>query len=651
MRLNSHYLFALNILLSVALLVASDDGGNGARFERIGPYGGDVRSLLMDPQQPAILYLGTSNGKIFKSQDAGASWSPLYPGIGKYQYVIDTLVLHPTERDHIYAGAWDLHSEGGGLFESRDAGATWTRVALPNPISAIRGFEICRTKPAYMIVGTLAGAFVSSDAGSTWVQVGGNELEKAESVAIDPVNPKFLYVGTWRLSYRSVNFGKTWVRVEKGMALDSDVFSIAVGAKDPSIIYSSACSGVYRSTDQAQSWSRLRIVPERFSIRAHLVYPDPVDPHRIYTGTTEGLFVSNNDGKVWKRLTPADVVVNAIQVNPANNQQIMIGTEYQGVLISEDSGKKWKESNVGFVHKQIPWFTPDPAVAGNLVAGVHSGSGGFYRYDNQGNGWTPFNIQSGMRIYCFLDLPKGYGRLAGTSKGLYWQSPKSDGWKQLTGPISKQTVYSLELDPANPVVYAGTDQGIYRSSLAAMDFQLPKGYALKATIWCILAPPSAPGLVYAGTSLGFARSLDSGITWNVISEQGLPARLTIQSVAISPSDKEHLFAGTATGLLESPDGGVRWNRSEDGKMGVSVSAIVFLDDSGDRMLAADKASGGVFYSQDGGRNWEKFFSDEFASPVYCIARLPQKPFQVFLGTRADGVYRLTLPSNSFGTSP
>ena len=78
---------------------AEDNGGARASFERLGPYGGDVRSLLMDAQQPSIVYLGTSSGKIYKSTDGGGSWAVLNPGIGRNGFVVDTLIQHPAEQD------------------------------------------------------------------------------------------------------------------------------------------------------------------------------------------------------------------------------------------------------------------------------------------------------------------------------------------------------------------------------------------------------------------------------------------------------------------------------------------------------------------------------------------------------------------------
>ena len=246
------------------------------------------------------------------------------------------------------------------FFNPGMAGLSWTQIMLAQASPAVRGLSICKSKPEYMIAGTLAGAYVTADGGRNWKKVGGNILQKAESVAMDPMDPKIVYVGTWRLGYKSSDFGKTWIRVDNGMPLDSDLFSIAIDARNPSVLYSSACSGVYRSTNLARSWTRLRLLPDRFTIRAQAVYLDPLNHQRVYSGTTEGLFVSSNDGQNWTRLTASNVTVNAIQVNPENNRQILIGTEYDGILSSEDGGKTWRTSNAGFIHQQISWIVPDP---------------------------------------------------------------------------------------------------------------------------------------------------------------------------------------------------------------------------------------------------------------------------------------------------
>jgi photosystem II stability/assembly factor-like uncharacterized protein len=639
------YLLAVIFLITFPVLHFSEENRIITHFERIGPFGGDVRSLLLDSKKKGVVLLGTSDGRIFRSSDSGRSWISLKPGIGPYEYVIDTLVQHPSEADHIYAGAWDLHSEGGGLFESKDGGLTWARIVLAQGPSAVRGFAICNSSPKYMIAGTLSGAYISSDGGRNWKHVGGRDLEKAESVAIDPKDYRSLYVGTWRLGYKSIDFGRTWTKVDKGMPLDSDLFSIAINSKNPEIVYASACSGVYRSANGAMSWTRMRLLPDRFTVRAQAVYIDPTDPQKIYVGTTEGLFVSPDDGAKWERLTPQDVTVNAIQIDPNDGRRILIGTEYNGLLLSENGGQKWEEANAGFVHRQISWILPDSGNPRQFFGGLQSGSGGFLVYDVKSHSWAQSQIEPGMRIFSFLILPDNRGVLAGTSAGIYRQTQIDAPWQKLAGLIGKRAIYSLEIDPSGSIVYAGTDQGIYKSSLPAFDFRVPPDYRFSPKVWCIKAAGKSSGLIYAGTSLGLFRSRNKGTTWNLLNSFGLPDRVVFESLAISPLDSNRLFAGTSAGLFVSNDGGNSWNRAGDERMRADIPSVIFLDGSEKKLLAANKSSGGVFISADGGINWDLIYSPGNDSPVYCIMQDPDNSSAIFLGTRSDGVYLLNLSGN------
>ena len=515
---------------------------------------------------------------------------------------------------------------------------------LSSQSTAVRDLAICAAHPERMIVGALNGVFVTEDSGTQWRNVGGTDLDKAESVAIDPNDPRFLYVGTWRLSYRSEDFGKTWSRSEKGMALDSDVFSLAIDSQNPENLYAGACSGMYYSANRARSWTRLRFMAGRFSFRTQIVYPDPSHRRRLYAGTTEGLYVTENRGEAWKRLTSKTTVVNAIQVHPGDSNKIILGTESQGILRSDDGGHTWQESNSGFVHRQISRVIPDPSNSGRILANVTSGEKGLYSFDGNRGRWLPPDavISAEVQVLSIAFLPGNQGTLAGTSQGVYWRGAGSKVWSRLGGLISRRIVYDLIVDPVNSVVLAGTDRGIYRSSLAPLDFRLPPNSQLSPTAWSLLYIAGTPGVFYSGTTLGILRSWDQGTTWHVISAYGLPVRVTIRSLIASPVKHGHFFAGTTAGLYESTDGGVGWRRIQDGRLGVNVPCVVFLDGSGDRMLAADGSNGGVFHSRDGGANWEKLDSPGHSSPITNLVQDPRQLSTIYMGTKDDGMYRLRL---------
>ena len=589
MRIRFVFLALLAFIYSGFEVVESAGAASAPHFERLGPFGGDVRSLLIDVSAPATVYLGTSKGEIYKSADSGRSWQVLAPGIEHPSYVIDTLVQHPHNPEHIYAGAWDLYSEGGGLFESRDAGATWARIELPYKFTAVRDIAFCRDDPSYMLVAATGGVFLSKDGGVEWSSVGGGQVTKANSVAIDPVNPNILYVGTWRLGYVSRDMGKSWTRIEdKGMPLDSDIFSMVIRPDNPAIVFASACSGLYRSDNRVQSWTRLRVLQHQFTIRAHVVYLDPTNVRRVYTGTTEGLYVSENEGDTWRLLTSRDITVNAVQVDPSNSRRILLGTKYHGVLRSEDGGRNWSSSNDGFIHKQISWIQFDKNESGRLIAGLHSGEGGWYNWNTRGGNWTREQIEPGMRIFSLVILPDGAGRLAGTAQGIYHRRNAASPWRKLAGATARTTVYSLTIDHGNQIVYAGTDQGIYRASVDTLDFRMPAGNRFAPMTWRIIAPAETPGTIYAATSLGILRSQDRGVTWRATSAYGLPDRVTINSIVVSPADNERFFAGTSAGLFESSSSGVFWEPAGGGNIKNGISDILFLDGGGKRILAADR---------------------------------------------------------------
>jgi len=618
-----------------------------ARFERLGPPGGTAHSLLISAKNSKIVYGGTSDGQLFKSQDAGLSWNLLYPGIKRRQLVIDTIVEDPANPDHLFVGGWDLRTTGGGLFETRDAGQSWIQVKLPKENVAVRGMAISRKNPTYMIAGTGRGIYVSADGGKSWQPKGaGNEsFLQTESVAVDPEDPRFLFAGTWHLGFRSSDFGKTWIQNDKGMIFDSDVFSIVIDPRNPKNIFASACTGLYRSVDHGVSWSRLKVFPKSYLVRALVVYIDPTDSTRIYGGTTEGLFVSGDSGRTWKRITPADWIIQTIQVDSANGKVILIGTEVHGIFRSEDGGQSWKESNTGFINRAITRIVPDSSAPGRFWVGEFSEGriGGLHVFDNPGNGWVKLGAKEvpGEGLLSVLALPGNRGRLAGTARGVFLRRPGATDWKGLAGAIQKLTIYELAYDGEKSWIFAGTNDGVYRARPDDLNFQKPPNFRVIPRVYALLVSRGVPGRIFAGTHLGILRSDDSGDTWN-FSTDGIPDSTLARCLVFSPSGENRILAGTTAGLYESKNGGRSWAPIPDGRLGVDIPSVIFLDAAGARILVADNTLGGVLLSGDGGAHWDKIAQPEFGSPVRSLVQDPLRPSVVYLGTGTEGVYRLTL---------
>src|SRR5687767_7362522 len=89
----------------------------------VGPPGGDVRSLAADPRDPRRIYLGTANGLLYRSDDAGARWRRLTPGFPRRGVSLDDIVVDP--RGHVFVGFWEVGGDGGGVAHSADGGKTF----------------------------------------------------------------------------------------------------------------------------------------------------------------------------------------------------------------------------------------------------------------------------------------------------------------------------------------------------------------------------------------------------------------------------------------------------------------------------------------------------------------------------------------------
>src|SRR5947209_17583074 len=123
-------LFALLAsLASVGLAAVAGDNGPDSSASHIlswevtGPLGGDVRSLVVDPQDPQRLYFGTIDGQLYANADGGTSWSRL-EGFNRPGLLIDNIIIDPRDSKTIYV-AGQRHKEAGGIFKTTDGGKTW----------------------------------------------------------------------------------------------------------------------------------------------------------------------------------------------------------------------------------------------------------------------------------------------------------------------------------------------------------------------------------------------------------------------------------------------------------------------------------------------------------------------------------------------
>lgn len=254
---------------------------------------GNVRSLATDSH---VILAGTSDGGIYRSQD-GAAWEKMasYP-----KYVVDRVVFGPNAA---YAVLWTPYDMATGyLLQSRDSGKTWDVILSKKPI---RSLAVSQSE---IVAGTLSGVFLSTDKGVSWRKIG--EFNQLDTVTIDPENPATIYVGTWHLPYKTTDGGAHWRRIDRGIANDSDVFSVLASGN---LVYASACSGIYKSVDGGESFNRVRGIPASAERTRVLRW---VDAENVFAGTTDGLWRTTNGGRTWTRASRAGLVVNDILLTP-----------------------------------------------------------------------------------------------------------------------------------------------------------------------------------------------------------------------------------------------------------------------------------------------------------------------------------------------
>ncbi|MBC5804717.1 MAG: hypothetical protein DLM53_05795 [Candidatus Eremiobacter antarcticus] len=346
------------------------------RWREVGPAGagGRVAAVAGTAADPALYYLGAAGGGVWKSEDGGTSWDPVFTKerVG----AIGAVEIDPKNKNVVWVGTGEANprndvSYGDGIYKSTNGGKTWRNVGLKN-VRHIARIAIDPKNPNIVVVAAFGDFFAdspnggiwrTSDGGRTWQhtlyvgpQSGGSDL------AMDPQNPNIVFAGMWQCRrvpwtltsggpndglYRSQDGGKSWTKLT-GRGLPGGLMGrigLAIAPSKPRRVFAliqSKAGVLWRSDDSGDTWkltSSDTLADQRPFYFSHIAV-DPSDANHVFA-VSEMLAESKNGGKKFKVIADeVHVDYHAIWIAPNNAKRIIVG-EDGGYALSLNGGDTW----------------------------------------------------------------------------------------------------------------------------------------------------------------------------------------------------------------------------------------------------------------------------------------------------------------------
>src|SRR5215472_1573814 len=348
------------------------------RWRGIGPFrGGRTRAVAGVPSQPNVFYIGVCNGGVWKTNDFGRTWTPIFDQ--EPTGSIGALAVSPSNPNVVYVGSGEgLHrpdlSVGDGVYRSEDGGKSWTHLGM-HDAQQIPQIAVDPHDPNRIFVAAAGhpygpnierGVFRSVDGGKYFQPVlQKDENTGAADVLIDPSDSNIVYATLWEARegpwengswngtnggiYKSTNNGLDWQQLTGGLPKEIIQAHIAVSTSNPKMLFASVAAkdGVklYRSDDAGANWTVATTDPRPAGRigGGDLSVPmiDPKNPSIVYAVSTV-TWKSTDGGKTWTgfRGAPGGDDYQNIWINPDNPHIILLASD-QGAIISVNGGESW----------------------------------------------------------------------------------------------------------------------------------------------------------------------------------------------------------------------------------------------------------------------------------------------------------------------
>jgi len=654
-----------------------------AEWRLTGPSGGDVRGLVVDPNDANRFYIGTLDGQIYTSSDGARTWRMLV-NLNRPHLFVDHIIVDPRNSKVLYV-ATHRHKDPGGFFKSTDGGLTWKDAPeLRN--EAVHSMTQSESNPNILLVGTIKGIFRSMDSGETWSPLPTGALAAAaagakmrsddeidvESLAIDPRNSNVIYAGTWWLPYKSTDGGQTWKIIKKGMIEDSDIFAIDIDPRNADHVIASACSGIYETRDAGENWKKVQGIPSQ-SRRTRAILQHPTMPGVVFAGTTEGFWRSASGGgnDSWMVTTSRQLEINSIAVHPRNPNMVFIGTNNYGVMVSSDGGKNFVPSNTGFSGRFVDAIVTDRENANRVYAttiNTTTGGGFFFTSDDGGASWQPSmrNMPPRLIAYSILQddrdastiyLGTNLGVYRSTDRGLSWgpiaaRKPATGPARKRSGPAVRRTVAQsrpassrgVTTPPSKPGQrIAGpkpNDDTLRRAQQAleraGYEIGTPDGQMGPRTVAAIKRFQSDRYLSVSGqldettlAALGVTAANGSSALAHVAALND-PVNAM---VSFGGKSGHEILAATNAGLFRTNDPALGWDRFAYGAGIDPRTTSISTSSQNPSVIFVGTATPGLLVSRNGGETWQQLSGVPNSSPVNVIVQDPQRSAYVYVGTK------------------
>jgi len=605
------------------------------KWRLIGPFrGGRVLSVTGVRGEPEVYYFGAVGGGVWKTNDAGRTWNPIFDG--QPIASIGAIAVAPSNPQIVYVGSGEADmrssiSGGNGMYKSTDGGKTWEHRGLRDsrqigrilvdPKDANRVF-VAALGHAY---GPNAerGVYRSNDGGKNWQRVlFKDENTGAIDLAFEPGNSQTIYAALWQTRrppwsiyapskgpgsglYRSTDGGEHWEQVS-GHGLPSEGLGRIGIAFAPSnalriyLLMDAKEGGLYRSDDGGQNWklvSKDRRMWQRGWYFGELTV-DPRDADTVYVPNTAAY--KSRDGGVsfeaWKG-APGGDDYHELWIDPEEPQRMILSCD-QGAIVTRNGGQTWSswynQPTGQFYHvatdKQFPYWVYGAQQDSDSAA---TPSRSNYRSLNF-HDWRPFE--------------------AGDENGYIAPDPLNRG-VIYGGFVSRQDFSNEEIRLMPPTL---AHSGSYRRT-----WTLP-----------LVFSPADPHVLYFGSQVLF-RTADGGDSWKIISPDltregaGVPANLDPATAADAPANKRRgviytigpsylrageIWTGTDDGLIQlTEDEGKSWKNVTPGEL-TAWSKVTHIEashfDAGTAYAAVDRhrlddLNAYLYRTRDFGKSWQR----------------------------------------------